>query len=360
MALKTPYLYVRGLRQSDHTVFGVGGDGQKRYYDAQFERSMPYSSGQQVKRSILDLMCEVLGEPRAPITFNYEVETSKGKKGEPATETLANKEPWSPCDPRFADQLIGGWMRARPKTVTLKRRSPLSISALRPLHPLLATMSKEDLTFDRSEHPDQHVVRVLDPEGEEMSQEAINTFLKDKKRTIPLRHWIPENRRTSGLFVFDVAIDLPNLFRVSTQQYEPQLDAETLDSLRADGWVESADGLTLVAPQAQRERIVPALAHALVNWRVTSNQSRTFSPQPTLALALSPNANKIVGSIRADLDEEQPDRKAHPVLHAPDGVDLYTAPAAKGYVPGASASADALDDAEAEIVRLLEAFDYQV
>ena len=357
MALKTPYLYLRGLRQSDHTVFGVGGDGQKRYYDAQFERSMPYSSGQQVKRSILDLMCEVLGEPRAPITFNYEVTASK-KKGE-TTETLSNKEPWSPCDPRFADQLVGGWMRAQPGKVTLKRRSPLSISALRPLHPLLATISKEDLTFDRSEHPDQHVVRVLDSEGEEMSREEIDAFLRDKTRTLPLRHWIPENRRTSGLFVFDVAIDLPNLFRVSTQPFEPQLDPETIDALRADGWTESTDGLALVAPAEQRERIIPALARALVQWRVTSNQSRTFSPQPTLALALSPNANKIVGSVRADLDEEQPDRKAHPVLEASSGVNLYTSPAAKGYVPGISASADALDSAEADLVARLQDYDHE-
>ena len=356
--LRTPYLYLRGLRQSDHTVFGVGGDGQKRYYDAQFERSMPYSSGQQVKRSILDLMCGVLGEPRAPITFNYEVETQKGKKGEPPTQTLINKEPWSPCDPRFADQLVGGWMRARPKMVTLKRRSPLSISALRPLHPLLATMSKEDLTFDRSEHPEQHVVRVLDSSGEEMSRDEIDAFLADKQRTIPLRHWIPENRRTSGLFVFDVAIDLPNLFRVSTQTFEPQLDPDMIEALRADGWTETADGAALVAPEAQRERIIPALAHALVHWRVTSNQSRTFSPQPTLALALSANANKIVASVRADLDDEATTPKANPVLRAPEGVELYTAPSAKGYVPGVVASEDALDVAETQIAERLRAFDY--
>ncbi len=318
---------------------------------------MPYSSGQQVKRSIMDLMCERLGEPRAPITFNYEVVASK-KKGE-TVETLTNKEPWSPCDPRFADQLVGGWMRARPGMVTLKRRSPLSISALRPLHPLLATMSQEDLTFDRSEHPEQHKVRVLNSSGDEMSRGEIDTFLAEKGRTLPLRHWIPDNRRTSGLFVFDVAIDLKNLFRVSLQAFEPQLDPDAIEALRADGWAETSDGLSLVAPSAQRERLIPALAHSLVHWRVTSNQSRTFSPQPTLAFALSPSANRIVGAVRADLDEEQPDKKAHPILDAPDGVGLYTALAAKGYVPGVVASAEALDEAEQDLAGRMRAYDHE-
>src|SRR5690606_21946896 len=157
---------------------------------------MPFSSGQQVKRSIMDALAEALNEPRAPITFNYEITAKKGE------EMLENKEPWSPCDPRHADQLIGGWMRARPGAVTRKRRIPLSISAMRPLHPHLASMSKENLTFDRSEHPERHPVRVLDPDGQEMTPEEIDTWLTSHDRALPRRHWIPDNTRTSGLFVY--------------------------------------------------------------------------------------------------------------------------------------------------------------
>jgi len=213
------YLFTRGLRQVDHTVFSVQ-DGQKTYYDPQFGRTVAYSSGQQVKRSILDAVSEALDERRAPITFNRTI-TAEGK--------LEDKEPWSPCDPRFADQLLGGWMRAEANGQTVKRRSPLSISAMRPLHPLLAGLARESASFDRSDDPERHPVRVRNSEGEVMSEEEIQQFLESNDRTLPRRNWIPEDQvgpRAHGLYVFDVAIDLKRLFTVSTNRHEPELDED--------------------------------------------------------------------------------------------------------------------------------------
>ncbi len=350
---ESPYLYLRGLRQAEHTVFCVA-DGQKNYYDPQFNQRMPYSSGQQVKRSIMDALAENLNEKRAPITYNYEI-----KRNSSGGDTLENKEPWSPCDPRYVDQLVGGWMRARPGVVTLKRRSPLSISAMRPLHPLLAATSSENLTFDRSDHPEQHPVRVLNAEGQEMGADEINNWLTSNSRALPRRHWIPDNKRTSGLFVYDTAIDLRRLFRVSMNQHDPELEAGQIESLKAEGWQTSSDGLDLICPPDRREEIIPALAHALINWRITSNQSRTYSPQALLALALSGNANRIVGAIRADLRDEVIEKpKADPVLEPVQGVDLFVTLAAKGYVPGITGSVDAMDEAEQALRQRLMAFDY--
>jgi hypothetical protein len=348
-----PYLYIRALRQADHTVFAVA-DGQKTYWDPQFGQRVAYSSGQQVKRSILDALSEVLSEPRAPITFNYQV--AKSKEG----ETLENKEPWSPCDPKYADQLVGGWMRAQKGEITIKRRAPISVSAMRALHPLLVSQDKENLTFDRSDHPEQHPVRVLDSDGQELSAEQITEFLHSNKRTLPRRHWIPENVRTTGLFVYDVALDLRRMFRVATNQHDPELTPQRIDELKTAGWRESEDGLALICPPNRREEIISALASALVNWRVTSNQSRTYSPQATLAIAISHNANRVVSAIRAEMVDEESERpRVEPVL---DGsvkdVELYISLPAKGYVRGVAASATALDDAEQEIVSSLRAFDY--
>lgn len=349
------YLYLRGLRQADHTVFCVS-DGQKQYYDPQFNQPMPYSSGQQVKRSIMDALVNYLNEARAPITFNYEI--TRDKKG---SETLENREPWSPCDPRFADQLIGGWMRARPKVTTLKRRSPLSVSAMRPLHPLLSRISQENLTFDRSEQPEQHPVRVLTSAGVELGPEELDEWLRSNERTLPRRHWIPDNKRTSGLFVFDIAVDLRRLFRVATNRHDPELDVEQVEILRSEGWRETSDGQYLICPKERRDEIISALAHALVNWRVTSNQSRTYSPQATLALAVSDNANRIVNAIRADLREDtaKDKPKAEPVIDQQiEGVDFFIALSAKGYVPGVIGDANAMDRAEEAIRDRLMAYDY--
>ncbi|MCH5598029.1 hypothetical protein [Niabella ginsengisoli] len=64
-----PFIYLRGLRHVEHTVFAVN-DGQKYYTDPITGRKMAYSSGQQVKRSIL----ESLDQPFAAITFNWEID----------------------------------------------------------------------------------------------------------------------------------------------------------------------------------------------------------------------------------------------------------------------------------------------
>lgn len=352
----SPYLFIRGLRKVDHTVFSVD-EGQKTYRDPQFNRKVAYSSGQQVKRSILDAVSQALNEPRAPITFNYTLETDKE-----GNRTRKDGEPWSPCDPQYADQLLGGWMRAKKGGGdTIKRRSPLSISAMRPLHPLLAGLAKEIASFDRSDQPEHHPVRVVNAKGEELSEEEVQEFLESNERTLPRRKWIPKDQvgpRAHGLYVFDVAIDLSRLFSVSVNQHEPELERDKIDELKEAGWTVSEDGEYLICPAERREEIIPALAHALVNWRVTSNQSRTFSPQATLALAVSDDANRVTGTIRADLDEEKPNREAHPVIDSVDGVDLFVGLAAKGYVPGVAASPDAMDEAREHIAERLQAVDY--
>ena len=67
-----PYIYLRALKHAEHTVFCVQ-EGQKTYFDPVFNRVMAYSSGQQVKRSVLTSLTDNLNVPMAPVTFNYNV-----------------------------------------------------------------------------------------------------------------------------------------------------------------------------------------------------------------------------------------------------------------------------------------------
>lgn len=350
-----PYIYLRVLRHADHTVFCVQ-DGQKSYYDPTFGRRMAYSSGQQVKRSVLEALTDALNVPMAPITFNYEI----NKAGK-----MTNKEPWSPCDPHYVDQLIGGWMRAASENYTVKRRSPLSISAMRPLHPLLGgmEMEAENLTFDRSDRPENHPVIVrMEGQKEPMTEEQIDEWLKGNCRTLPRRHWIPDNRRASGLFVFDVAIDLRRLFCVSTNPHEPELTPEMIEALKNEGWIESENtfGHCLVMPKEKRDEVIPALAHALLNWRITSNQARTFSLMETLAVAISDNANTLAGAIRTKLIDDGGDRpKAKPIVDGSAGADVFVTLPAAGYFATSIESADALAAAERDLTERMQAFDYE-
>jgi hypothetical protein len=327
-------------------------DGQKYYYDPQFNRRVPYSSGQQVKRSIIDSLSIALNEKPSPTTFLFDV----NNKGE-----MKEGEVFATCDPNYADQLLGGWMKAEKggKGRTIKRRSPLSISSMRGLHPLLAGIDTENVSFDRSDRPNNKVI-VRDEKNNILDNNQIEELLEGKDRSLS-RKWIPNNTRAVGLFVQDIAIDLRRLFCVLLNNLEPEITPETAAKLIEAGWEETTTvfGTCLVAPKDVREKLIPALAHAIINWTITSNQSRTFSLMETLAVSVSDNANKIACSIRAKLKEEE-ENKAEPIIEEEmAGVESYVTLAAGAYIRTKKETADALDKAEQALIDRMKAFDYQ-
>lgn len=344
-----PFIYLRGLRHSDHTVFAVA-EGQKRYWDNQFQSWVAYSSGQQVKRQIIEEVTRVLNTEPAPVTFFFEA------------PKLNEKEVITPADPRYPDQLLGGWMIAQSGGVgrTIKRRSPLSVSAMRPLHPLLSGINSENLSFDRSDRPDIHKVIVKDPNGKELTEEQITELLSGTDRSLR-RKWIQDNKRTSGLFIYDVAIDLRTLFCISTNQLEPELSKEMIENLKTDGWIESKNVFApcLLVPNSKREEIISALSKAILNWRITTNQSRTFSPMEILAVAISDNANKAASAIRAKLSEDTEKQRAIPIIDDTAGAELFIALPCEGYIAGVHGAANALDQAENKLKQLLLSYDYE-
>jgi hypothetical protein len=346
------YIYLRSLRHVDYAVFAVD-KGQKNYWDNQFRTLLPFSGGQQVKRSIIEsVVSDNLGEKISPVTFEF-------------NSKLEEKEVYTGCNPQFADLLIGGWMKTGQKTTdiekgrTIKRRSPLSISAMRPLHPLLAGLPKENISFDRSNKPEDQTVIVRNEKGDILTDEEVREKLRGTDRSLN-RKWIQDNSRASGLFIYDIAIDMRTLFCVSTNQFEPELTPETIEALKTEGWKSSKNifGECLVCPSERRDQIIKALANGLINWRITSNQSRTFSLMETLAIAISDNANQIAGSIRARLSEEQANQ-AIPVVDDDAGATIYKALPIEGYIQGQSGHANALELAEQDIVDRLNNFDYE-
>ena len=347
------FIYLRGLKHAAFTVFCVE-NGQKFYYDPQFNVRVPFSSGQQVKRSVLEKLNDILGVQPSPTEFYFDVD----KKG-----ALKEGEVLSSCDPHYADQLLGGWMRTPKggKEKAVKRRSPLSISAMTPLHPLLASLPKENISFDRSDRPNAHKVVVRDANGNVLTDEQVCDFLDGNDRSL-YRKWIPDNNRATGLFVYDIAIDLRRLFCVSTNQFEPEITADMVESLKADGWkvVNTAFGECLLMPKEQREQLVPAIADALLDWQITSNQARTFSLMETLAVAISDNANTLAAAIRAKLiDDNESKPKARPIIDENAGAKTFIALPCANYIVTETESADALVRARQELIDRMMAFDYE-
>lgn len=351
---KNSFIYLRGCKHAAFTVFCVE-DGQKSYYDPQFNVKVPYSSGQQVKRSIMGKLNEVLNVEPSPTEFYFDVD----KKG-----ALKEGEVLSSCDPHYVDQLLGGWMRTPKggKEKAVKRRSPLSISAMTPLHPLLASVPKENISFDRSDRPNVHKVVVRDANGNVLTDEQVSIFLNGSDRSL-YRKWIPDNTRATGLFVYDVAIDLRRLFCVPTNQLEPEITSDMVETLKNDGWkvVNTVFGECLLMPKEQREKIIPAIADALIDWHITSNQARTFSLMETLATAISDNANTLAAAIRAKLIDGDNDSKpkAKPIIDEHAGAATYVTLPCASYIVTETESADALDKAKQDLVNRMLTFDYE-
>lgn len=351
---KNSFIYLRGCKHAAFTVFCVE-DGQKSYYDPQFNVRVPYSSGQQVKRSIMGKLNEVLNVEPSPTEFYFDVD----KKG-----ALKEGEVLSSCDPHYVDQLLGGWMRTPKggKEKAVKRRSPFSISAMTPLHPLLASVPKENISFDRSDRPNVHKVVVRDANGNVLTDEQVSIFLNGSDRSL-YRKWIPDNTRATGLFVYDVAIDLRRLFCVPTNQLEPEITSDMVETLKNDGWkvVNTVFGECLLMPKEQREKIIPAIADALIDWHITSNQARTFSLMETLAIAISDNANTLAAAIRAKLIDGDNDSKpkAKPIIDEHAGAATYVTLPCASYIVTETESADALDKAKQDLVNRMLTFDYE-
>lgn len=351
---KKSFIYLRGCKHVAFTVFCVE-DGQKSYYDPQFNVRVPFSSGQQVKRSIMDKLNEVLNVEPSPTEFYFDVD----KKG-----ALKEGEVLSSCDPHYVDQLLGGWMRTPKggKEKAVKRRSPFCISAMTPLHPLLASVPRENISFDRSDRPNVHKVVVRDSNGNVLTDEQVSNFLDGSDRSL-YRKWIPDNSRATGLFVYDVAIDLRRLFCVPTNQLEPEITSDMVEKLKNDGWevVNTVFGECLLMPKEQREKVIPAIADALIDWHITSNQARTFSLMETLAIAISDNANTLAAAIRAKLidsdDESKP--KAKPIIDEHAGATTYITLPCANYIVTETESADALDKAKQDLVNRMLTFDYE-
>ena len=115
----------------------------------------------------------------------------------------------------------------------------------------------------------------------------------------------------------------------------------------------------LFCPKEEREKVIPALAKALINWRITSNQARTFSLMETLAVAISDNANTLPGAIRAKLTDEGDKPMAKPIIDENAGADVFVTLPCASYIVTENESADALIEAEKKLIQLMSSFDYE-
>ena len=113
-------------------------------------------------------------------------------------------------------------------------------------------------------------------------------------------------------------------------------------------------------PENRRNKIIPAIADALIDWRITSNQARTFSLMETLAVAISANANSLAAAIRAKMTDDSGDKpRVKPIVDENAGAKTFVALPCANYIVTESESKDALDNAKRELIDRMQSFDYE-
>lgn len=296
--MKNNYVFFRGIRLVKSSVFCVDDD-QKKFYDPVWKKMIPYSSGQQVKRSIIEDMLDKLGEDYSPMQF-WLTASKKDKK-------LKQNEVTQSCDPTYVDQLFGGWMSTvgkNNKGSTKKRRSPLSISAMTPLHPYLADIYREkNMSFQR----DNFYLKITDENKNELSEEEITKFLEENNQKISKNKLIDGKGRVTGIFSFDVVVDLKRAFSVYIEDDMNEVPENIVEKLIEEGWTETniKNRRSLVLPEAFHEEYANLLSNALVDWRISSNQSRTFDLMPFLFAIVGTRADEISFSVVPEVSEEE-------------------------------------------------------
>jgi hypothetical protein len=103
-------------------------------------------------------------------------------------------------------------------------------------------------------------------------------------------------------------------------------------------------------PKKYHEELAEAIAWGIVNWKITSNQSRTYDPMPTLSIAVSSRADEIVNAISSELYMNDGKEKAKIVIDENyPNTKIFSTNLLKGYVINSKTSNTAIDDAVAYI-----------
>lgn len=362
---KPKKIYLESIRLAENTIFSVDeSKEQKMYFNPIFNRFNPYASGQQIKRNILAKFVDALEMEMAPVTFVYEFDDKK----------IKNKQPLSSCDPSFPDQLIGGYMmfESIKKAVTdegdksaaakLKRESPLSISCFVPMHPLLAQVFDTHLTFDRPGKGVKHPVIMKDKKGNIIEVDDMLRILRENNRT-DFASQIHSYKLVNGMFKETICIDLETLFSVNIGNLESSVTDEIKEKLIQAGYVESQNkyGKCLVAPRNVIEEYAPALAHSLIHWEINSNQSRSHSPLPILAVAISNISYETSGSFYCKMSERDENKmEATPFIDFSSGANIFVSRLAQSYFRNDDDHMKfaGLNNAEQKLTQMIVDFDY--
>lgn len=291
--MKNNIIYIKGIKALTNTVLCLGDSGQKTYYDPISNKVCGFGSGTQVKRCIREKFVENLGKQLSHVTLNYSLAKGALKQNTSIDNT----------DPSEFDSLVCGWMVTGNNTLT--RTSPLMISPFTPLHPELSSINNKELhTFSRLDNTNSISININKGDGDKaskLSEEEIRSFLSENERNMPT-FLIEGDRCISGMYKFEIGVDMRTLCCVQLNDLKRQISNETEVELVKKGWSYGLNyfGKCLILPKNERIVLFKALADAIIDWEINTHRSFNNNPQLTEAVSISYNSRMANGAIHAE------------------------------------------------------------
>lgn len=309
-------VYVRLIREQEPSVLCVGSvdkkSQQKRYFDPLANSFLAIGTGQQTKYSFINEFLYEQDLSPAPVTFIVEDKKGDGK----ISQQVAFTEP----DPMHPEALLRGYMKTvkvmkdanggRKKKKddeedeadgkTYKRRSPMSFSFYVPWNHRLAgnPQMPNSVSINRSDSAEFHNLYLNEGDRMILFDDIEDQEIRDR---MVARKFDPAPKSMSvGLYTSDIVMDMDRMFSVTDNAIEQEVPDQYLQAMREAGWTEfkhSQYGTMLDMPDDEKQKLIEALAHALLNHRITSNQSANFSLMNVVAVVVSTNANEVKSAV---------------------------------------------------------------
>lgn len=300
-------LYIRVVKRVTNAVFNVDSEGQKLMFDPIIRKSVPFGSGQMVKRQIMSTALGYMGLDFSKMTYRQKVE-NYGKKGK--KKELKEVNSYKEGDPiNQPDDQLAGHMRKQ-ENISFAHSAPVNNGDLYPIHPELVNFNNELVTSKR-ENSD---IIIEDDKGNPITFEEAQKELKenseDEDRVFSASQYVGDQKRASGIFALDIEIECDRIFYLEEKPEVLGVSQKGLDDkikeAEEKGWKRMTlnnGKRVLYAPEERRKFICDALVYGILNWETDANKSTTFDPMPTLAVCYTYNSQLLKETLATRIDK---------------------------------------------------------
>lgn len=300
-------LYFKTIFGVSQATFNVGEDGDvKTHYEPTTGKTYAYGSSANVKHNLKELFSELSGIETPNTEFKKKASVKDNKitvnadgTGEQGGVSIFIEE----TNPNHICTIFGAWNSdvsdAVKKYVKASLKSCILVSDMMPIHPLLQSLSKNEVGVFVGDHNSTITLGVGNDKTLHTPEEAaefVGCSIDEAKKVFseqrPMNLY-KDKRTTSGIYQETFTVEIETFGKILLSSYN--ISEEAIDELVANGWrVMEIYGKKYLSPH--RDVLLglwKSLVDAMLNWDFSSNNSLHGNQKEALRYSISLDAKKI-------------------------------------------------------------------